>query len=104
MRVLQGKKCTYSRIKVFYDRFKRMIVSSGILSYDKNICFGRRHEIMKQVLKAAAVTAVILIVFIVINVICNMNGINLDSISNGPVIAVCAMFIYQELTKKDKSK
>lgn len=59
---------------------------------------------MKNFFKGAAVTAVILIIFIAINVICNMNGIDLDSISQGPVIAVCAMLIYKGLTKNEKDK
>lgn len=57
---------------------------------------------MKNLLKGAAITAAILIVLIVINVICNINGIDLDSISNGPVIAACTMLIYKGLTKNEK--
>lgn len=57
---------------------------------------------MGHFLKGAAATAMVLIIFIVINIICNINGIDLDSISNGPVIAVCAMLIYRGLTKKEK--
>lgn len=59
---------------------------------------------MKRFLKGAAATAAILIVFIAINVFCNMHGINLDSVSNGPVIAVCAMLIYRELTRNENNK
>lgn len=59
---------------------------------------------MKHFFKGAVVTAVVLIVFIGINVICNRNGIDLDSVSNAPVIAVCAMLIYQGLTKNEKNK
>ena len=59
---------------------------------------------MMQFLKGAAATAIVLIVFIGINVICNINGIDLDSISNGPVIAVCAMLIYSGLNKNEKTK
>ncbi len=57
---------------------------------------------MKCFFKGAAITAAILIVFIAVNMFCNMKGINLDSVSNGAVIAVCAMFIYQSLTKNNK--
>ncbi len=59
---------------------------------------------MKQILKGAAISAIVLIVFIAINVICNINGINLDSISSGPVIAVCAMLIFRESTRNRENK
>lgn len=57
---------------------------------------------MKHFLKAAAVTAVVLIVLLVINIICNMNGIELDSVMTGTVSAVGAMLIYCGLTKNEK--
>lgn len=57
---------------------------------------------MKNFLKGAVVTAVVLIIFMIINIICNMNDIDLNSVTSGPVIAVCAMFIYQGLTKNEK--
>lgn len=59
---------------------------------------------MKNLLKGVAVTVGVLIVLIVINVFCNMHGINLDPIMTGPMSAVCAMFIYNGLTKNDKNK
>lgn len=59
---------------------------------------------MKRFFKAAAITAVVLLVFMAISVICNINGINLDSVTNGSVIAVCAMLIYGELSKNDQKK
>lgn len=59
---------------------------------------------MKQFFKGAAITAVILIVFMGINVICNINGINLDSVSSGAVIAVCAVLIYRASTSNEKKK
>ena len=62
----------------------------------------RKQEVMKNFLKGAAVAVVVLIVLIVINVICNMNDIDLNSVTSGPVIAVCAMLIYQGLTKNKK--
>ncbi len=59
---------------------------------------------MKQFFKGAAITAVILIVFMGINVICNINGINLNFVSNGAVTAVCAVLIYRALTSNEKKK
>lgn len=59
---------------------------------------------MKHFLKGAAVTVIVLVVLIVINVICNMNGIELDSVSTGTVSAVGAMLIYYGLTKNEKNK
>lgn len=50
---------------------------------------------MKQILKGVAVTTIVLIIFIVISIICNVNGINSDSISNGAILAACTMLIYQ---------
>ena len=59
---------------------------------------------MKNFLKGAAVAVVVLIVLIVINVICNMNGHELDSVSTGAVASVCAMLLYRGLTKNEKNK
>ena len=44
---------------------------------------------MKCFFKGAAITAAILIVFIAVNMFCNMKGINLDSVSNGAVFVLC---------------
>lgn len=57
---------------------------------------------MKQILKGVAVTAIVLIIIIVINIICNVNGINMDSISNGAVVAACTVLIYRGVTRKEK--
>ena len=59
---------------------------------------------MKNLLKGAAVMVVILIVLIVINVICNVNGHELDSVSAGAVASVGAMLMYGGLTKNNKNK
>ena len=64
----------------------------------------RKQEVMKNFLKGAAVAVVTLIVLIVINVICNMNGHELDSVSTGAVASVCAMLLYGGLTKNEKNK
>lgn len=57
---------------------------------------------MKQILKGVAVTAIVLIIVIVINIICNVKGINMDSISNGAVVAACTVLIYRGVTRKEK--
>ena len=59
---------------------------------------------MKNLLKGAAVTVVVMVILIVINVICNMNGHELDSVSTGVVASVGAMLIYDGLTKNKKNK
>lgn len=64
----------------------------------------RKQEVMKNFLKGAAVAVVVLIVLIVINVICNMNGHELDSVSTGTMASVCAMLIYGGLTRNEKNK
>ena len=57
---------------------------------------------MNNFFKGAVVTVIVLTIFIIINVICNMNDIDLNSVTSGPVISVCAMLIYQGLTKNKK--
>lgn len=64
----------------------------------------RKQEVMKNFFKGAAVAAVVLIVLIVINVIYNMNGHELDSVSAGTVASVCAMLLYGGLTRNKKNK
>ena len=59
---------------------------------------------MKKLLKGAAVTVVVMVILIVINMICNMNGHELDSVSTGVVASVGAMLIYDGLTKNKKNK
>ena len=59
---------------------------------------------MKNLLKGAAVTVVVMVVLIVINVICNMNGHELDTVATGVVASVGAMLIYHGLTKNEKNK
>lgn len=59
---------------------------------------------MKNLLKGTAVTAVILIVLMAINVFCNMHDIHLDSVVTGTVSAVCAMLLYCGLIRNEKNK
>ena len=59
---------------------------------------------MNHFLKGAAVAAVILIVLMVMNVCCNMMGVDLDSTSTGVVSGICGMFIYNRLIQNEKNK
>lgn len=57
---------------------------------------------MKLLLKGAAVTVVILIVLLVINVFCNMHDIHLDPSMTGTVSAICAVSFYHLLIRNEK--
>ena len=59
---------------------------------------------MKRFMKAVAIVAAIWIVLVVINVICNINGHELDSVPSGTMAAVCAMLLDSGLTRKEKNK
>lgn len=59
---------------------------------------------MKNLLKGTAVTAVVLIVLMAINVFCNMHDIHLDAVVTGTVSAVCAMLLYCGLIRNEKNK
>lgn len=59
---------------------------------------------MKRFMKAAAIVVAIWIVLIVINVICNINGHELDSVPSGTSAAVCAILLDRGLNKKEKNK
>ncbi len=59
---------------------------------------------MKHFIKGAAVTVVVLVVLMVIHVICNINGINLEPVPMGVISAICAMWIYQGLIRNEKNK
>lgn len=56
-----------------------------------------------NLLKGIVVSAVVLIVLIAINMICNMKGVNLDAVVTGTIAAVCAMLVYGGLTKKQNN-
>ena len=58
---------------------------------------------MKRILKGIAVMTGVIIVNMIINIICNMNGIDLNQTLMGTTSAVCAMFIYDRLIKNDKN-
>ena len=54
-----------------------------------------------KVLKGFLVTVITLVVLMVANIICNKNGIELDTVVTGTTAAIAAMFIYEGITKKD---
>lgn len=58
---------------------------------------------MKHLLKGAATTAIVLVISLVVHVVCNVNGISLYTPTTGTLSAVCAVFIYNWLLKKEKS-
>ena len=64
----------------------------------------RKQEDMKRFIKGAVVVVAIWIVLVVINVICNMNGHELDSVPSGTMAAVCAMLLYRGLARNEKNK
>lgn len=58
---------------------------------------------MKNLLKGAAVMAAVMIANLIISIVCNMNGIELNSTVTGTVSAVSAILIYRGLTKNEKN-
>ena len=64
----------------------------------------RKQEDMKRFIKGAVVVVAIWIVLVVINVICNMNGHELDSVPSGTMAAVCAMLLDRGLARNEKNK
>ena len=59
---------------------------------------------MKYLLKGAAVTVVVLIVLLIINVFCNMHDIHLDQTVTGTVSAICAVSFYHLLIRNENNK
>lgn len=55
---------------------------------------------MEHFIKGIAVLAGILIVNLIINVVCHMNGIDINSTMQSTVSAVCALLIYHGWIKK----
>ena len=60
--------------------------------------------ILEGDMNAAAVGIAILVILMAVNVICNINGINLDAVPVGVVSAIAGMWIYQGLIKLEKKK
>lgn len=58
---------------------------------------------MKNLLKGAVVMAAVLIANLIVGIVCNMNGIDLNPTVAGTVSAVSAMLIYHVLTKNGKN-
>ncbi len=58
---------------------------------------------MRNLLTGIAITVVVLIVLLGINVLCNMNNIHLDAVVTGTCASVSAMLIYGGLTKKKEN-
>ena len=58
---------------------------------------------MKNLLKGAAVMAAVMIANLIVSIVCNMNGIELNSTVTGTVSAVSAILIYRGLTKNEKN-
>ena len=59
---------------------------------------------MKHFLKGTAVVELLLIVKIIINILFNMNGVDLNSNGTAAVSAVSAMFIYDRWIQNEKNK
>lgn len=59
---------------------------------------------MNHFFKGAVVIAAVAIVNIIVNLACNMNGVDLDSTTTGTISAVCAMLIYHGWTKDENKK
>ena len=57
-----------------------------------------------KILKGFLVTVITLVALIIVNMICNVNGINLNTIISGTTTAIVAMFIYEAITKKGRTK
>lgn len=59
---------------------------------------------MKHFLTGAAIVAGISIINMIIHIVCNRNGIDLNSTGMGTISAVCGIFIYDRLMEKEKNK
>ncbi|MBR6402128.1 MAG: hypothetical protein IKS48_01930 [Eubacterium sp.] len=55
---------------------------------------------MNKVLTGIIVTVVTLLILLVVSIICNKNGIDLNNTGVGTVCAIGAMLVYEGLTKK----
>lgn len=58
----------------------------------------------KHLIKGIAVMVGVIIVNMIINIVCNMNGIDLNSTVAGTMSAVCALLIYNGLIKNEQNK
>ena len=59
---------------------------------------------MKNVIKGAVITLGILVVLIIVNVLCNKAGHELNSLYTGVITPIIAMAIYDKLTGNPSNK
>lgn len=59
---------------------------------------------MKHFLKGVVIVVGVMIVDIFINIICNINGIDLNSTANTFAAVGCAMYLYYAWTRNEKNK
>ncbi|MCI9033890.1 MAG: hypothetical protein HFJ08_07550 [Lachnospiraceae bacterium] len=59
---------------------------------------------MKHLLKGTVIVAALTAVNMIINIICNMNGVDLNALPTGAGMAMCGMFLYQAWTKNEAGK
>ncbi len=59
---------------------------------------------MRYFLKGTIAIAAVTIANMIINIICNMNGIELNSIMMTFVSTFCALLLYHGLIRKEKNK
>ena len=64
----------------------------------------RKQKVMKRFMRGASIVVAIWIVLIVINVICNINGHELDPVLTGTAAAVGAVLVEGGLAKNEKKK
>ena len=69
-----------------------------------DICLRRKEIVMKHFLKGVASVVIVLVILFVIRLICNMNGIELNTVSTGTISADSAMLIYHGLIRKEDNK
>ena len=56
-----------------------------------------------KLLKGIGISVIVLVVLIVINMVCNMKGIYLDTVVTGTIASICTMLVYDGLTKKNNN-
>lgn len=74
-----------------------------LLSCGKNIfVLEGRYKVMNHFLKGIIVMVGIIIVNMIINIICNINGIDLNATGMSTVSSICAIFIYDRWIRNEK--
>lgn len=59
---------------------------------------------MKHFFKGAAIMVGVIVVNMIINIVCNINGVDLNSSIMGTMSAVCALLIYDGCIKNEEKK